>query len=215
MYGSYERLREFEDAARRTKPALTMSLSTLLSHLHNTPSVYSFYRGVISEVQAIADARLFLGYENHLTFGVLSLDGRGLAQYGDVTVVINDRYIAQRASVTETDSVAMVKKHVLSDELPRGFRATWNQRAKLAVAKLGHLIRSDTTLDTFPDLILREGEGSFRDDFFPVQIYGEVNKATFRSVHVRHRAENAVDSVSLEAARALCNRDGIAFELVE
>jgi hypothetical protein len=86
----------------------------------------------------VSDAIMFPYYEQEIRFASLSLDGLGVTAYGDCSMVLKDVAIADRATVFEENSVQFCKEYKLgvADLLPPGYRATWSDRAMLAVAKL-------------------------------------------------------------------------------
>ena len=128
-------------------------------------------------LRGIADEALFPGYREHIRFAALSLDGAGLPHYGDCSLVLRESMIAHRASVYEENSAISMMKH--GYEPPAGYRAPWNDRARLCVAKTAGEVDATTNPDQFPRLLLSAGATPEEDRFVEVHIWGPM---TFRTV---------------------------------
>jgi hypothetical protein len=131
-------------------------------------------------LRRLADEALFPGYREEIRFAALSLDGSGLSSYGDCYFVLRDEMIAHRASVYEENSARFLKRHRY--EPPPGHRATWVERGKLCVAKLGGSIGPTTSDAQFQGILMREGSTSGDDDFVEVHIWGSMNMRTVERV---------------------------------
>jgi hypothetical protein len=86
-------------------------------------------------------ARLFPMYDQYILYAALSPDGRGLSSYGTVAVrwEVTANYLARRASLLEENSFHFYDHHALGARgatIPAGYRAIWDDRAKLVTAKL-------------------------------------------------------------------------------
>jgi hypothetical protein len=96
--------------------------------------------------------------------------------------------IADRASVFEENSALFIERHDIKisrkANLPKGHRATWVERAKLAVAKLHGRIDSATTPDKYSQILLKRGATSGDDDFIEVHIFGPMTVLTMERVIV-------------------------------
>jgi len=68
--------------------------------------------------------------------------------------------------------------------LPKGYRATWGDRAKLCVAKLSLRIDSTTNSDKYSKLLLLKGATSKDDEFVEVHIWGPMTVLTMERVIV-------------------------------
>ena len=78
--------------------------------------------------------------------------------------------IAHRASVYEENSALSMKRHAYV--VPPGHRATWEDRARLCVAKTAGEIEASTPAGRFPRLLLEEGATAAEDRFVEVHIWG-------------------------------------------
>jgi hypothetical protein len=133
------------------------------------------------------DEVLFPNYKKSIRFAALTLDGRGLPSFGEYFMVLRTDMIAHRASVYEENSVLFFSKHFRRDlddgpRLPRGYRATWDERAKLCVAKLADRIDATTTPGAYSGLLLRPGSTSEDDDFVEVHVWGPMTIRTVERV---------------------------------
>lgn len=137
-------------------------------------------------LRSVADDALFAGFKEQIRFAALSLDGMGLANYGDCFMVLRTDMIAHRASLLEENSVLFMEHHDVkmkdAHKLPRGYRAAWEDRAKLCVAKLAANIDASTPPGAYSALLLRQGSTSEDDDFVEVHIWGPMTIRTVEEV---------------------------------
>ena len=66
--------------------------------------------------------------------------------------------------------------------MPKGYRATWSERAKLCIAKLYSKIDSATTPDKYSRILLQAGASSEEDDFIEVHIFGPMTVLTMERI---------------------------------
>lgn len=121
---------------------------------------------------------LFPNYSEKVIFGSLSLAERGMRNYGDVDIILREDAIQGRSSVFHENGLVFSKKHSLRlhDVLPKGYRATWADRGKLAAAKLGIQIKKGMSLQEFDQLLQNDRGGGDRDDFVEFHMYGSFNR---------------------------------------
>jgi hypothetical protein len=105
---------------------------------------------------------------------------RGSSSYGGYAIVMKDAAISKRASVFEENTLVFARrfKIVAGGPIPLGYRATWEERNKLALAKL----HSQFSHETDPDILLKEGGGTDKDDFIEVHIYGPLHRRAIEVV---------------------------------
>jgi len=147
-----------------------------------------------------------------LRFAALSLGDRGIRRYGPVWVGLKDKYISHRTTITESSSFKMVSGQLLMEEFPRGYISTWDDRHKLAVAKLAHTITSDSDAHDFARLVLAQGGND--DEFMEVQIAGPFNKQAFRYVAVDSSEFSGHFQTMMGILRDLCKQNGIEFRMI-
>lgn len=199
--GAGEKVAQFEAATASSKAVMarpTRELDRLVSSDQELiPSYYGLLAGQVrlphgnewDGLRGIADEALFPGYKEHIRFAALSLDGQGLSSYGECFFVLRDTMIGHRASVYEENSAISLKKH--DYETPYGHRATWSERARLCVAKLGGRIRATTTRDQFSHLLLYPGISSREDSFVEVHVWGPVTIRTIGRILVGKQRRQA------------------------
>jgi hypothetical protein len=191
-------LQDFETAITASKAVISRSESEVLRLATNTRQLYSTYYQLIEAavrlpngdewdpVRELTDTLLFPQYKKEIRFGALSLDGVGLANYGPCSIVLRDDMISHRASVFEENSVLFMEHQGVSisrnTSLPKGYRASWDQREKLCVAKLFRKIDSGTTSDKYSGILLKQGANSEDDEFVEVHIWGSMTVLTMERV---------------------------------
>jgi hypothetical protein len=137
----------------------------------------------MDRIRGSIDAMMFPHYHEEIRFAALSLDRRGVTSYGAYTVVIDTQKIHLRSTVFEGNSLHFFRQHVPGwTPPPPGFRAVWEHRAKLTLAKLGARIKPETTTDDFSGLLLHCDGDRDKDDFVEVHIYGPISRRSIESV---------------------------------
>ena len=152
------------------------------------------------KLRGVTDIALF-GEKNkdQICFAALSLDSVGLDNYGECSLTARDDMIAHRASVFEENSVKFMERHKIAfaeaNDLPKGFRAPWDDRARLCTTKLAAAIHTTTKAADFPKLLLKPGKTSDDDDFVEVHIWGPMTVRTFERVIVRRKKNHPRKSI--------------------
>lgn len=150
-----------------------------------------------------------------LHYAALSLDGLGTTYYGPYSVILKTLTIEDRASVFEQNPFVFLDLHhvVVGQMPPLGFRAPWQERGRLAVAKLGDAIRADTKPEAFSKILMEDRRSEADCDFIEVHIYGPINRAGIDKIvgpmPVR-KADRLVWSQTKRKALSL----GIAVEVI-
>ena len=158
-------LREFEKALVGSKAVIARPEGEVLRLANSNKQLYATYYQLIEAgvklpdgdewdtLRRIADILLFQGYEKDIRFAALSLDGVGLSNFGSCSIVFRNDMIAPRASVFEENSALFMEHRKIkvsrTPNLPKGYRATWDERGKLCVAKLSGKIDSATRFDEY------------------------------------------------------------------
>jgi hypothetical protein len=142
----------------------------------------------MNRLRPVVDQIMFPNYYRRIQFAALGLADQGLASYGSCAIWLKSDMIENRASVFDSNTLIW-----LLDKSPRfeeildvspGYRATWGDRARLAVAKLAPLIRHGLSIDEFDDVLLHRGANTKEDDFIEVHIWGKLTSWTIQSVHL-------------------------------
>jgi len=164
-------------------------------------------------LRTLTDDALFPQYKEYIRFAALTLDGEGLVNYGDCSIVLRTDYIAHRASVFEENSVVFMDHHHIlisrAHQLPLGYRSTWEQRGKLCVAKLYKSIDAGTQPDEYSTLLLRQGVTPEVDQFVEVHIYGPMTIRTVEQVILDPRRKRRLPVTILKALKARLPKYGV------
>jgi len=152
-------------------------------------------------LRMLADVELFGAASEDIRFAALSLGGTDLPHYGPVTMVFRDTMICDRTTVFEENSAVFIRRaRERAEEPPRlaGYRATWENRARLAVAKCGDELKSKTQPEEFPSVLMRPGSAGGEDDVFvEVHIYGPLTRRSLSQLIVRSDGMDAGGSPAL------------------
>lgn len=200
-------LKDFETATTGSQAVICRSMHEISRLASSENELYStYYRLADAEVRmpsgekwdalrTVADAALFTNYADKLRFACLTLTGEGLTNYGACSLLLRTDMIAHRASVMDENSTMLVKHHKIemgeAEKVPKGYRAVWDERQKLCVAKLAGRIDAGTQPDKYSAILLWQGKGSEDDDFVEVQIWGPMTIRTVEQVALNHRANKA------------------------
>jgi RNA polymerase subunit RPABC4/transcription elongation factor Spt4 len=193
-------LEDFEKAVANSRAVITRYYSEVLRLASSPTQIYgTFYQLIDAGMRLpdgnewdvfreLADSILFPGYKKDIRFGALSLDGGALSNWGDCSMVLREEMIADRTSVFEENSALFVERQNIpisrTAKIPKGYRAAWNEREKLAVAKLFSRIDSGTTVDKYSRILLESGAICENDQFIEVHIFGPVTVLSMEQVVV-------------------------------
>lgn len=187
-------LQLFENALTGSRAVIARSEHDVLRLTTNTRQLYStYYQQIEAEIRLpdgnqwdalreIADTVLFPQYKKDIRFGALSLDGIGVMNYGTCSIILRDGMISHRSSVFEDNSALFVERQ--GTKIPKGYRAAWDNRAKLCVAKLSGKIDAATASDKYSSLLLTQGATLEDDEFVEVHIWGPMTVLTIEQVKV-------------------------------
>jgi hypothetical protein len=193
-------LQDFQIAAASSKAVLARPVEDVQRLANSSRQLYATYYQLLeaglklpdndewNRARELADTVLFPHYKEQVRFAALSLDGVGLSTFGFCSIELRDEMIAHRASVFEENSVLFMEHHGVKvsrhPNVPKGYRAIWDQRAKLAAAKLAARIDSSTTPNQYSSLLLSEGAAPAAHEFVEVHIFGPMTVLTMANVKV-------------------------------
>jgi hypothetical protein len=230
LNGSNTALRNFENTVLSdSKAVINRSLAEITRLANSNKELYAtFYLLIESGIRlpsgdkwdilrAIADDALFSGYKKDIRFAALSIDGLGLFNYGECALVLKNKMIAHRASVLEENSVIFMETHKIlmsqAHKLPKGYRATWDERGKLCATKAASDISANTQSKHFAGILLRQGKTTAEDKFVEAHIWGPISSRTFDLVIV-NRPKSRADRVILKALQEKLEKIGVKVEVV-
>jgi hypothetical protein len=125
--------------------------------------------------RAVVGGHLFGSYAEEVVYGALSLTGDGVPTYGCVYCQLKDVAVSDRVSFLESNSYVFINEHGIDaeKEIPAGYRAVWDNRHELAVAKLGSsLLSGQSEEDWQAVLIGSDGTNRSEDDFIEAHVFG-------------------------------------------
>ena len=134
-------------------------------------------------------------YYTELHFAALSLNGEGVRHYGDFQLTLASSYISSRATVFEENPFKFGQRHriVVGGRCPLGYRASWENRGKLAQAKLFPQLTKASKPDDYPGVLINQGGTRGDEDFIEVHIFGTIGVGTIERIvayepkgHERH-----------------------------
>lgn len=193
-------VQQFEEVvAQHSHAVIARSFGEMIRLASSDSEVYSTFYNLVQagihipksekwdKYRGIVDEMFFPYYKEHIRFAALSLDDNGLINYGEFSLVLRNDMISHRATVFEENSMLFVKKRNIHpmEDLPAGYRACWEDRGKLAVAKLSRNIDSNVMSNNFAEVLLKNGANSGEDEFIEVHIYGSITIRTLKKIAIR------------------------------
>jgi hypothetical protein len=189
-------LTDFREAVAHSKAVIARPLGTINQLIDNDRTSYvSFLKQVnegsrhpeeneFDQVRSQYENALFPFFADKIIFASLSLSDTGMSGYGAYTMVLREDRIGHRASVFEENPHLFVERHqiVMNKPLPPGYRAPWNKRGDLAVAKLHSRLTPSAGSSSYPSLLAGDQGGSGNSDWIEVHIYGSVNRNALERV---------------------------------
>jgi hypothetical protein len=220
--GAGDAVREFEAAMAGSQAVIARPARELLRLATSDNEIYGTYYDPINAglrlpaggkwdiLRGVVDSALFPNYKEQIRFAALSLDGLGLSNYGEYSITLRADMIAHRASVFEENSILFMKHHDIkiaeAHKLPEGYRATWNDRGRLCVAKLAMSVDGATSAGKYSGILLRQGATSEQDEFVEVHIWGPLTVRTIEEVRLTHpKAVNRATIKTIKAKLAAAN----------
>jgi len=193
--GCLANVKQFESALKASFAVISTDIHILRQLVVGTKGLYQNYASLVQadvrksappeddRRRRTAESILFDGYAGKIVYAAVSLDGMGLKSYGNCAIVLRDVAVEKRATVLEENSFVFVEKRcTVRGEVPAGYKAVWQERDKLGVAKLASRIGKTTPASEFPALVLHNGTDREDDDYLEVQIYGVFDGNAIQSV---------------------------------
>ena len=153
------------------------------------------------------DSAINPNYVDKIHCAVLSVNNYGVSYYGKCQIKLKSSLIQNRTTFFEENPFIFFKKHrhITGEEVPAGYRSTWANRSKLAVAKLHSKITKNTVASDFPKILIHDdGEES---DFIEAHIYGSVHAKLFENITVVN--PDVTEKVLLNAYKKKMSENGI------
>jgi len=220
-----ESLEAFESEVKeRSQAVLSLNYTELRRLAENPKLVFStFHERVKAGLQipsggkwdilrGIAEHSLYQHQKDHIRFAALSTNGIGVLNYGDCHVTLKTPLIEQRTSVFEDNNVVFTvcsQKTTMAQaiDLPPGHLTDWQNRHKLAVAKLAmQLPESPPSQEEIAGILIDQGATTADDRFIELHIFGPMTVLTIEKVRVTpkqvgsRRKPKKAEVASLKAA---------------
>lgn len=186
-------LRDFENATRRSRAVIARPLQETERLTSSDLELYSTYYKLIEagvrlpsgerwdKLRQLADVSLFgLFNAQQIRFAALSIEDVAPRSYGECCLVLREDRIAHRASLFHDNSAVLMAR--LRYDVLLGFRATWEDRTMLCVAKIAEHLQSDTLTSSFPGLLMQIGMTSEDERFVEVHIWGSITRRSLEKV---------------------------------
>jgi hypothetical protein len=178
---------------RDAAAVLCMDVEFLLMFLKNERLLYATYAKQVAagarrpalpgdDKTRVAIEGLLFGSAAPVVYAALAPRGRGLSSYGALALRLKEPAIDERASCLEENSYAFARRH--PGNLPSGYRAAWDDRDTLALAKIGARTQSPlTAAEMQRRLFFSEGRRD-TDEFVEVHIWGELSIHAVEAIQV-------------------------------
>jgi hypothetical protein len=220
--GKYDTLNKFEERMKTTSAVISVKLGFLHFFLADDKHLYTTYQlGVRAQTRKAADAEndrrrtsvegaIFGSYGDKIRYAALSLDGRG-PSYGGYSFRLEEIAVKDRASLLEENSYDFVERHNLSmkkGRIPPGYRSVWQERHKIAVAKLAAQVSSTTIEEDYPQLLLPAAADQSSDEFIEVHVFGPLDISAIESVRGKSKPRTKADQALVANVKAWVRRAG-------
>jgi hypothetical protein len=199
-------LRDFENSMHGSQAVMIRAVADVIPMLAKNTQLYNTFAHQVSAGIRVAEDNLWDRsreaveslihpiYHRDIQYAVLSLDEYGAndPSYGGCHLSFKEITIKKRATVFEENSFEFVKRHQIIAgvvPVPKGYRATWDERHLLAVSKLSSKINKDTTLIDHKNILL-SGYGKLAE-FIEVHIYGVVHISSFDKLSISKGASSS------------------------
>jgi hypothetical protein len=220
----------FEEAVKTaSRGVITRSLGTLNNLIISRNVLFrTFYQQVadgrvpeeneFDPYRPSTDHRLFPYYAERIHFATLSIGTTGAASYGgeQPCVLLLNETIQNRASLFEENSFIYCRRiqQPVAATLPPGLRATWANRHRLAVAKLGHLVTATTTPTDFPGILVEAGKTSKDEKFIEIHIHDPLTEAAVEKIRLP-KVKSGLTKTKTKVEKALLKAVQEKLELLD
>lgn len=204
-------LKQFETAVAESKAVMTRHLAYLDNLVRGTGLLGRYHTMVraglrtpepnhYDATRTSVEAAIHPNYHEEIHYAALSLNGLGATWYGDCHLQLKDDTIQERSSVFEENPFRLAERLSipLGGKIPSGYRAVWDERQLLAIAKLHSKITPKIASTRFADILLDNAGAA--TDFIEVHIFGSLHLRSFECV-IAKTPKNKADKIIL---RSLC-----------
>ena len=221
--GTDNQVAMFEDAVKGSHAVISVDMDYLLGFFLNEKALYSTYRlmvdgdirktasSVDDKRRCMVEGGFFGSYAAKIRYAALSIDGKGPASYGSYTMVLKDVAVRDRATLLEENSYVFFEKHKarIPHDFPAGYRSVWEERHKLAVAKLADRISGAVPPENYPEILLSSSGDRKTDDFIEVHIYDLFDNNAIESVVIDKNVAKKARKTDLARLKEALVKKGI------
>jgi hypothetical protein len=213
-----DRLKDFENFFdRNVDGIINLSLPVLEALIVHTRAYKTYQRAVEDKSRTIAipsndqkraviDSVIYGTYGKDMIHAALSLNRQGLNSYGNCSMILDEKAIKNRATTLEENSYSFVETHKLNLEnleIPIGYRSNWQNKLKLAVAKLHKKINQDSNEKDFCEMVLFSDGERDSEYFIEVHVYKEITNFAIKIMYIP-KPNNRRDELSIKAIEEKC-----------
>jgi hypothetical protein len=166
--------------------------------------------------RAKVDSTIHTGYATRIVNMALSPDGRGLPNYGQVSLLLRDDSVSDRCSLLRENAFKFFTRFALGDIDKReepGWRSVWEDRALLGAAALEPDLRPGMSDEDLRDLILRAGGSRLEDRYIEVHLYDALMREYVRAFYLASELRTASEEIYWEQIKEKFAQRGV--ELIE
>ena len=134
-----------------------------------------------SERRAVG-GRIFGSYAHEIRYGVLSLNGNSLPNYGAAFVRLRNVVIQDRVTFLHENSYLFANEVTKGSSWPAGYLSSWSNRHELASAKLRPTVERGSTLFEWARQLVYDGATRADDRVIEAHIFGPFNADSVESL---------------------------------
>lgn len=223
--GAESALKMFEEALKDSGAVINVDVDYLHKFVTNSNVLYSTYDLQVQgqtrktaerpddKKRRTAESMLFGEYGEEIRYAALSLNGSGLESYGVFALKLREITVAKRSVTLEKNSFHFLEEHNIKfgEGLPPGYRATWNERHKLAVAKHAKEISAHVPPENYVRILLASDGDRTKDRFIEVHIYGAFDNHAIEAVKAKTPKKKSHESALIAMIKEYLKRAGKAW----
>lgn len=217
---------QFEQAVETdSRPVICRKWGTIATLAERTDHLFRTYYELVDAgvrqpqdnwfdtARLAVDATFFPYFYKNVNFAALSLNRRGPRSYGDCHFTFSPRAVSHRTTVFEENTLVFCQKHrvVIGNPPPRGYLATWSDRARLAISKLGSKLTNLTTPAGFSDILEVQTDKTDTDEFLECHIFGQLSITNVESFWAE-KPKSKEDKVLAARAKRKLRNAGVTVE---
>jgi hypothetical protein len=186
----------FQAITKSSHVVVAMPANYARNFLKDRRTVYASYEKLVGSGSRVPAAqehdtercaiggKFFGSYADQIRYGVLSLDGTSLPNYGLVFVRLRDVSVQNRVTFLHENSFLFAKNNSMTFDasIPPGFICDWQNRANLAAAKMEPTLSAGSNITDWAHGLVRAGLTRRDDDCIEAHIFGGFNAEAVQSV---------------------------------